>query len=96
MTAVGPPPDPRALRQRHLVVALRAATVVAIVLAGAALTLPAPWGERAGVVMVGVLVGAPVGRVVWLTLRWVRRRDVRFALAGVALLAVVAMAAAVG
>ncbi|HSL58090.1 MAG TPA: hypothetical protein VK866_09640 [Acidimicrobiales bacterium] len=96
MTAVGPPPDPLARRQRHLVVALRAATVVAVVLAAGALVLPDRWGERAGTAMVGVLIGAPVLRVAWLTVRWVRRGDVRFALTGVALLVVIAVAALAG
>jgi hypothetical protein len=40
------------------------------------------------------LIAAPIGRVVWLLVRWLRRGDRRFALAAVALLAVMGVALA--
>jgi hypothetical protein len=39
--------------------------------------------------MVAVFVAAPLGRVIWLMVRWQRRGDWRFALVGAVLLAVV-------
>jgi hypothetical protein len=96
VSGAGPAPNPLAGRQARLVVALRAATVVAVVLAAAALVLPDRAGTAAGVGMVAVLVGVPVLRVVWLLARWVRRRDVRFAVAAAALVAVVAVGAVAG
>jgi len=89
------PPDPRVGRQRALATYLRVALALAFVLGLAAVALPDDWGEEvAGVAMVVVLVAAPIGRVVWLLLRWLRRGDRRFALAAAALLAVMGVALA--
>lgn len=87
------PPDPRVARQRALATYLRVALVIAMVLGTTAALLPDDWGERAaGRAMVVVLIAAPIGRIVWLLVRWVRRRDWRFAGAAVALLAVLGVA----
>jgi hypothetical protein len=42
--------------------------------------------------MVGLLVAAPVGRVLWLLARWTHRGDRRFAFAVVLLLVVMTIA----
>lgn len=49
-----------------------------------------------GQAMVVLLVALPLIRLVWLLVRWVRKRDRRFTLELVALLAVVGIAAVVG
>jgi hypothetical protein len=85
-----PPPNRRADRQRFLVVYLRVALVAAFVIGVLELVLPVDARDEAAVVMVAVFVAAPIGRVVWLMVRWLRRGDWRFALVGAALLAVVA------
>lgn len=96
MSEPGPPPNPLAGRQAALVAALRVGTVAAAVLAALALVLPERAASVAGVGMVAVLVGVPVGRVVWLVARWVRRGDTRFALAGAVLLAIVVVGGVAG
>lgn len=83
-----PGPQPLVGRQRSLVRYLRAALVLAALAAVVELLVPAEGRTTAGRVMVGVLVLAPLGRVLWLAVRWARRRDVRFALVALALLAV--------
>jgi hypothetical protein len=95
MSAAALPPDPRLGRQRALAIYLRVALALAMVLGVAAVVLPDEWGEEvAGVAMVVVLIAAPIGRVVWLLVRWLRRGDRRFALAAIALLAVMGVALA--
>lgn len=95
MSAAALPPDPRLGRQRALAIYLRVALTVAGLLGVTAALLPDDWGEEAaGVAMVVVLIAAPVGRVAWLLVRWLRRGDRRFALAAVALLAVMGVALA--
>ena len=54
------------------------------------LLLPEQHRNTGGMVMVAVFVVAPLGRIVWLVVRWQRRGDWRFALVGLGLLAVVA------
>jgi membrane protease YdiL (CAAX protease family) len=86
------PLGPRARRRRQLAAFLRAALVAVLVLAVVALVLPADGVAHAAAVgMVVVLVAAPVVRVAWLTGRWWRLGDRRYAGAGAALLAVVAV-----
>lgn len=63
-----------------LVVALLAA--VGVVVPGAS------WVAGVGV---GLVTAIPVLRVVWLIVRWVRIRDMRYAWAGVVLLALIAV-----
>jgi hypothetical protein len=74
---------------------LQAAVAGVLLLAAAALGLPAPWSGRAASAMVALLVGAPAGRVAWLTVRWLRLGDRRFAAWGLGLLAVLAAGALV-
>jgi uncharacterized membrane protein len=87
------PPDPRASRQRRLVAFLYAAVGVGLV---AALVGATPRGEAAALAAVGVAVAAPLVRVAWLVARWVRRGDLRFALAGSYLLVLAVVALVVG
>ena len=54
------------------------------------LVLPVEERDEAATVMVVVFIAAPIGRVIWLMVRWARLGDRRFALVGAALLAVVA------
>lgn len=89
----GPGPHPLVGRQRHLVVFLRASTIVAFVLAVGGLILPGRAGTVAGTLLVATLIGVPLVRVAWLCLRWIRRGDVRFALTAGGLLAIVAVGA---
>jgi hypothetical protein len=84
------PPNPRADRQRFLVAYLRVALAAAFVIGVLELILPEDLRDEAATVMVAVFVAAPIGRVLWLMVRWARRGDWRFALVGGALLAVVA------
>ena len=86
--------DPRPGRQRRLIRFLRVAAVAVLVLALASLALPGDAGRVAADLMVAVVIATPVVRVVWLLLRWVRRRDLRFAGVALGLLAVVAVSAA--
>jgi hypothetical protein len=88
--------DPRLGRQRAIVAYLRVALVAVLVIACGAVVAPDSWEIDLGRVMVGVLIVAPVGRVVWLLVRWTRRGDRRYALAAVALLAVMGAALVLG
>jgi hypothetical protein len=86
------PEDPRVRRQQALATYLSWA--LGIVLGVAALTAVAPrsWIDTLGPIMVGLLVAAPVGRVLWLLARWTHRGDRRFAFAVVLLLVVMTIA----
>ena len=84
----GPPVDPRAGRQQRLVLALRVTLAVVLVLGVAELVAPSDLRDPFGVALVLALLGGTIGRVVWLVVRWGRRRDWRFAATGTALLAV--------
>jgi hypothetical protein len=86
------PQDPRLGRQRVLATYLRVCLAVVLVVAVVAVVVPDDQVDRVGAFMVAVLILAPIGRVVWLLVRWLRRGDRRFALAAVALLAVMALA----
>jgi len=85
-----PAPNRRVDRQRFLVIYLRVALVAAFMIGVLELILPTEARDEAAVVMVAVFVAAPIGRIVWLMVRWLRRGDWRFALVGATLLAVVA------
>jgi hypothetical protein len=68
----------------------RVALGVAFVLALGGAFVPGPAGTAFAAASLVVLAGSPVVRVAWLTVDWVRTGDRRFALAGGALLAVLA------
>jgi len=80
-------------RQRLLVAALQIASWVGLAAAFVGLVGPGEVRDLAAGVFVGVVVGTPFGRLVWLMVRWIRRGDPRFAVAAGALLTVVALAA---
>lgn len=86
--ASGPPPNPNRGRQRLLVAFLQGALGLVAALGIAALVVPESIHHALAVAMVVVLVAVPVIRVVWLVLRWIRRRDWRFVAAGTGLLTV--------
>lgn len=90
----GPPPDPRADRQRRLARFLRLAAGATFALAVAALVLPGRAGEVAGLTVVVVLVAAPLVRLAWLGRRWLRKGDRRFTMVA-ALLGVIILAGSV-
>jgi len=92
MTSPSIPDDPRLGRQRVLATYLRVCLASTLVLAAVASVAPEEWSHRIGRAMLVVLIAAPVGRVLWLLVRWLRRGDRRFALAAVALLAVMSVA----
>ncbi|MCB1015528.1 MAG: hypothetical protein KDB10_10485 [Acidimicrobiales bacterium] len=91
---LGPPPDPRAGRQRRLARFLRVASLVTFAAAAAALVLPGEVGRVAGGLAIALLVAAPLVRLAWLARRWVRRGDRRFAFVAL-LLGVIVLAGAV-
>mgnify|MGYP003118494256 CR=1 FL=1 len=74
----------------RLAAVFRVALGVAFVLALGGAFLPGVAGTASAVGALVVLAGAPVVRVAWLTVDWSRAGDRRFALVGVALLAVLA------
>ncbi len=93
--AVGLPwSDPKAGRQRRLLRFLVVAVVAAAGAAVLALVVPGSVGQAAAVVAVAIVIVAPLVRVAWLASRWFRKGDRRFALAAVAVLAVVAVGVA--
>jgi len=75
---------------------LRVALVVAFVLALGGAFVPGEVGRWSEIALMGVLIGAPVLRVAWLTVDWFRERDRRFAALGLVLLAVLATSGLVG
>jgi len=80
---------------RVLASILRVGVVVAFALALAGTFVPGPVGIAAAVACIAVLVTAPVLRVGWLTVDWIRDGDRWFALLGGALLLVLATGAVV-
>lgn len=92
----GPPPDPRADRFFGLERWLRTALLAAGILATASLVAGEEYGPDLGALTIAVLVGVPLGRVLWLVLRWSRRGDTRFAIVGAGVLGVVAVGALLG
>jgi hypothetical protein len=75
---------------------LRVALVAAFVLSLAGALVPGRAGQVAEIVGLGVLIGAPVLRVAWLTVDWFREGDRRFAALGLALLGVLGLSGVVG
>ncbi|MCC5950488.1 MAG: hypothetical protein JJU45_00180 [Acidimicrobiia bacterium] len=86
-------PLARRRRRAHLVVASKVVLVVALLGAAAALALPSPAATVVGVATVVLVVGTPMARVAWLVVRWLRLGDRRFALVGLAVLALGVVAA---
>jgi hypothetical protein len=74
---------------------LQGSAAIALVLGIAGAVLPGDAGIAAATGAVTVVVAAPLVRVLWLAVRWVRKGDVRFAGLAVVLLAVVATGAAI-
>jgi hypothetical protein len=96
-TSGGEPLHPRAQRRRRMVRFLWISAAVVGLLATATLAVPAGEVRDAlGVAAVAALVLAPVLRVGWLSVRWLRLGDPRFAAVAAGLLLVVALAALVG
>jgi len=86
------PEDPRVGRQRVLATYLWVSLGVALSLAVLTAVAPDAWTDDIGPWMVAVLILAPVGRLVWLLIRWTKRGDRRYAIAILVLLAVMATA----
>lgn len=91
----GPPPNPRRGRQRFLVIFLRAALAAVALAAAATLVLPDDVDHAVSWATVTLLVAAPVIRVGWLAVRWVRLGDGRYAAVAVGLLGVMGAGAGV-
>jgi hypothetical protein len=86
------PEDPRVGRQRALSTYLWIALVVTMLLAAATAVAPDSWEDTVGPSMVAAFIIAPIGRLIWLFVRWLHRGDRRYALAVVALWAIMAVA----
>ncbi len=76
---IGPPPNPRRGRQRHLIRALDVAVLLVGAVAALALVVPPALGEQLAWSVVAVVAAVPVGRVAWLAVRWARLGDLRYA-----------------
>jgi hypothetical protein len=72
-----------------LVNLLQGGAVAALVLGVLGATLPGDAGTGAGTAAVAAVVGLPLARVLWLSVRWARKDDLRYAGLAVVLLAVV-------
>lgn len=75
--------------------ALRVLLVSGAVLAVAALA-PGPVGAVSGRALLGVLIGAPLLRVAYLSVRWARLGDRRFAAVGLLLLVITVVGTVLG
>lgn len=84
--------DPRQGRQRFLVRFLQASLGVVLTLAMVALVVPERWEVKVATAALVVLIAAPLARVAWLGVRWIRVGDYRFAAVAGALLAVATLA----
>lgn len=93
MSLPGPPPNPRLGRQRFLVAYLQVSLVLVGLAAAATVLLPDDVDRWPGWAMVVLVVAVPVVRLGWLTVRWARLGDWRFALACGGLLGVMAVGA---
>lgn len=87
-----PPEQPLAGRQRRLVRALEFGVALAAIVAVGAMALPGAVGESLAQLFVAILIATPLLRVAWLVTRWMNRRDFRFAVVGLAVLAVALIA----
>lgn len=74
---------------------LRAALVLSFLLALGGAFVPGAVGTASAVACITVLVAAPVLRVAWLTVDWIRQGDRRFAPLGGVLLGVLVASAVV-
>lgn len=92
MTGQHPTPT-QAAGDRRLGWLLWASTVTALALAVAGVVLPGRWGVGAATGAVGIVVAAPLVRLVWLVGRWARERDWAFVAVAVGLLGVIALGA---
>ncbi|MEI7886514.1 MAG: hypothetical protein WCJ04_03895 [Actinomycetes bacterium] len=72
---------------------LRRAVILVAILASLTLLLPEEVGKKLGILLVGLLIALPLGRVLWFVQRWLRRGDWRFAAVGLGVLTVVAIGA---
>lgn len=90
-----PPGTVSTIRGRWQMPALTWVTRVALVAGVASVLLPGAAGPAVATVVVAAIVAVPPLRVAWLVYRWVQERDRRFALTGIALLAVVGVGALV-
>ena len=79
---------------RRLASLMQIALVAAFAMALGGAFLPGQTGTILGGICIGILIGAPIVRVAWLTVDWVRIGDRRFALLGFALLSVLVAGAA--
>ncbi len=94
MTERHGPDDPvSTVRGRWQGPGLSAVVLVVLVTGIGALLLPRGLGEATAVVTVGLVVGAPLARVAWLTGRFASERDWRFAAVSLGVLGVVALGA---
>ncbi len=84
------PYDRRLDRFQPVVRGMRVALAAVAVLALGGALGPGDVGWWCAVAAIGVLVAAPLVRVVWLVRRWIRRGDPRFAAVGCGVLAIIA------
>jgi glucose uptake protein GlcU len=84
------PPDHRRGRQRRLLRFLRIASAVVFAMAVVALLAGGEVGSAMGWATIVALIVVPLIRVVWLVLRWRRKRDWRFVAVGLGLIAIIA------
>ena len=80
---------------RRLASLMQVALVLAFALALGGAFFPGRTGAILGGICIGILIGAPIVRVAWLTIDWTRTGDRRFALLGLALLSVLATGAVI-
>lgn len=89
MTAQNRPFEVQPRANGAMATALQRTTLLALLLGIAGAVAPDPVGSVAGWSAVATVAAAPLGRVVWLAIRWVERRDCRFAATAAGLLLVV-------
>lgn len=80
---------PERIRYGRMIAVLGVLTRVAFVAALAGLLLPDPVGPAASALAVGIVIAAPLVRVLWLALRWYLRGDRRYAAVAASLLCIV-------
>jgi len=90
---VSTPVDPRSGRFDAIVKVLQIAMVVTGICAAMGAFVAGPVGTATQLAMVGVLLIAPLSRVIWLIGRWFHRGDPKYALVGIGVLAVMLLGA---